>query len=370
MSERSLNILLLGEFSGLHINLKQGFKDLGHKVTLVSSGDGYRGFKSDIVARYSSKPGVLGQLMNTLFYYRLFKKLSKEKYDVVQLVNHFTFSTSRCSAFWLQRFLLVQKKISLLSCGDDIFNYADEKFQLYYKNVKRYDNFNDFLFNDPQAKSFEISLIGNLKSINIACNHTYYFACLNYINSNHHCKINLVRKPILMPFDIQQVEFSENIRCGKIIFWHGLNRIGAKGTNIIEEAFKIISNRYPDIVECKIIGGMPYNDFKAFLQTVNVFVDQVFFTDGYGYSAISALASNKIVMSADGEQLEKLLNVGYKVPFVGIKPDVDFIVLQMEKVIHNIDYYLEISKNGRKFIEDYHKPKLIAEEYVEAWNCL
>jgi len=41
-------ILLLGEFSGLHTNLKEGLEELGHSANLVSSGDGEKNIKRDI----------------------------------------------------------------------------------------------------------------------------------------------------------------------------------------------------------------------------------------------------------------------------------------------------------------------------------
>ena len=43
-----MKILLLGEYSRLHSSLKEGLVKLGHEVTIVSSGDGMKQFKTDI----------------------------------------------------------------------------------------------------------------------------------------------------------------------------------------------------------------------------------------------------------------------------------------------------------------------------------
>ena len=43
-----MKILLIGEYSNLHNSLKKGLIDLGHEVTLVSFGDGFKDFSSDI----------------------------------------------------------------------------------------------------------------------------------------------------------------------------------------------------------------------------------------------------------------------------------------------------------------------------------
>ncbi len=39
-------ILLFGEFSGLHTNLKEGLEELGYEVTIVSAGDGKKKYCS------------------------------------------------------------------------------------------------------------------------------------------------------------------------------------------------------------------------------------------------------------------------------------------------------------------------------------
>ncbi|MEY2922393.1 MAG: hypothetical protein RL108_1015, partial [Bacteroidota bacterium] len=43
-----MKILLLGEFSGLHNNLKDGLIDLGHEVVIASAQDGFKKIPVDI----------------------------------------------------------------------------------------------------------------------------------------------------------------------------------------------------------------------------------------------------------------------------------------------------------------------------------
>jgi len=42
-----MKILLVGEFSGVHNNLKMGLKALGHDVKLAADGDGFKKFGYD-----------------------------------------------------------------------------------------------------------------------------------------------------------------------------------------------------------------------------------------------------------------------------------------------------------------------------------
>jgi hypothetical protein len=48
-----MKILLLGEYSNLHNSLKEGLCNLGHEVTLISTGDGFKGFSSDMLFKKS-----------------------------------------------------------------------------------------------------------------------------------------------------------------------------------------------------------------------------------------------------------------------------------------------------------------------------
>jgi hypothetical protein len=78
-----LKILLLGEFSALHKNLKEGLVALGHDVTIASDGDGWKGIKGDVFLG-SSKSGVLGKIDKAI---NLIKVIPDFKdYDVVQFM--------------------------------------------------------------------------------------------------------------------------------------------------------------------------------------------------------------------------------------------------------------------------------------------
>ena len=53
-----MKILLVGEYSRLHNSLKEGLIQLGHNVTLLSTGDGFKDYPADIklTRRYTRGP--------------------------------------------------------------------------------------------------------------------------------------------------------------------------------------------------------------------------------------------------------------------------------------------------------------------------
>lgn len=96
-----MKVLLVGEFSRLHNSLKEGLKALGHEVTIVGDGDGFKNFPVDvsIKAIFVQLPVIRSM---TMAFYKLFnidlnelerglrflyhlKRL--KNYNVVQLIN-------------------------------------------------------------------------------------------------------------------------------------------------------------------------------------------------------------------------------------------------------------------------------------------
>ena len=43
-----MKILLIGEYSNVHWSLAEGLRQLGHQVTVVSDGDGWKNYPRDV----------------------------------------------------------------------------------------------------------------------------------------------------------------------------------------------------------------------------------------------------------------------------------------------------------------------------------
>ena len=84
-----MKILLLGDFSAVHKNLKDGLLELGHDVVLASDGDGFKNIPRDFDLK-PKLPSLLGkiEIRLKLFFY-LYTKF--KDFDVVQLINAFHF---------------------------------------------------------------------------------------------------------------------------------------------------------------------------------------------------------------------------------------------------------------------------------------
>ena len=102
-----MKILLVGEYSRLHNSLQEGLRALGHQVILISTGDYFKKYPSDIIIQRSFDKGLARKLkiaIYVLFKFditswhmtkQFFKTSEKLKgFDVVQLINESPFGAS------------------------------------------------------------------------------------------------------------------------------------------------------------------------------------------------------------------------------------------------------------------------------------
>ena len=66
-----MKILLVGEYSRLHNSLQEGLRALGHQVILISTGDSFKKYPSDIIIQRSFDAGFARKLKIAI--YLLFK---------------------------------------------------------------------------------------------------------------------------------------------------------------------------------------------------------------------------------------------------------------------------------------------------------
>lgn len=100
-----MKILLVGEYSRLHNSLKEGLETLGHKVTIIATGDYFKNFPADIKLSRKYDHGILRKvkigiyliLKKDITQISITKQFFKHKnnlinYDIVQLINERPFS--------------------------------------------------------------------------------------------------------------------------------------------------------------------------------------------------------------------------------------------------------------------------------------
>ncbi|BFM11825.1 glycosyltransferase [Simiduia litorea] len=355
---------MLGEYSGLNNELKLALIKAGHDVTLAAACDFFKNFKTDINLGYGS----------TIYSYKMRQfllpllNLSKfSGFDVVHVINFYIIPRLPFLNLFLIKFLKENNGLVTLSgAGDDPF------YVKYSERAMRYSPIPSHELIDRQGRPYYMRKQAHLDAMHKYMN--YIDAVIPIIFEFHatFCAAGYSEKtlkPIPIPIDTKKIEFSENrVSNGKVVFFHGLNRRGFKGTFLIEKSFQELEKKYPKDVECIIDGNLPFDRYLALLSIMNVNLDQVF-SYSLAMNSLYSMAQGKVVCGG-AEQESTVLYDGVLPPVYNLIPDQAQITEVLETVLERRDQLASHSEMSRAFVERYHNPEVVANLYLKSWLSL
>jgi hypothetical protein len=363
-------VLLLGDFSTVHINLRNGLKEYGVNARVLSSGDGYKSIERDIDFSMPSHLSSIRRLaLLSSKFVRNFPELVNN--DVVQFVSPFFFLSKPLNDTFYNWFLRkFNKETCYLACSSDQgFYKAKEKG--YLENllydpiiaIKRdldvngknsIDTYNSTLF-DREHKIVS-------RAHRIIAPSFDYFNYTKFIYNPE--KVNFIP----FPLDLNPLPYKENNPKGKLIFLHGIHnkRFHFKGSHFITEALIKLKNTYPNDVEIRIINSLSYQDYLKELSLCHVFVDQ---TDAYdiGMAALQALALGRITLSGSEEIINNLY-LGRDNTVINIRPSAEYVYNKCVTLLENRGEIFDRSLRGRSYVEKNHSHVLVAKKYIDLWG--
>lgn len=360
-----MKILLVGEYSNLHNNLKDGLLELGHECVILSGSDGFKQLDSDIklITHMHSIKDYLKAYLGT---FRILHQIQND-YDVIQLINPIIVPLRMgLNRRFINKLLTKANKGFLLLAGDDTvfwdfmkkkgkdslrYSYLDDVYKYELKGKK---SFCDVQYN----KDWNLELAEKVDGI--------IPIMYEYAEAYRQRRIDLL-KTLPIPINTEKNKYHDNIiKSGKLVVFHGLNRYYSKGTRFVEQAFELLKKKYPNDLELIIDGKMNYTEYVQLLSKVNVVIDQ---TNSYSLAvnALTSMAKGKIVLG--GAEPESFKELGYEFcPAINIIPDANQIVKQLEILLENRKSIPEIGYQSRLFIEKYHDYKKVAQLYVNHWQ--
>lgn len=353
-----MKILLMGEFSGLHKNLKEGLVELGHEVDIASSGDGWKNVHGDIDLG-SSHSGLLGKADKML---NIIKSVPKFKnYDVVQFVAPVLFPRFLGINRIIVNYIFKHnRKVFLVGagCNDSATaDFLEKKFrypELFFEIKQLYPLWSQTKLGRNYNRWF-------LKKIN-----GFIPIMYEYAQGYRDIQYEKLCPTIPIPLNVDKIKYEDNIVKNKLVFFHGITREGVKGTPLIREAMKRLKSDYPDQVECILDGGMPLDEYLELLKKTNVVIDQVYSVSS-GVNAVYNLAMGKVVVGGGEPEFLEEFNLKDS-PLVCIQSSVDDIYNQLEVILKNKHAIVDIGRESRKFAEELHDYKKVAQKYIKVWN--
>lgn len=377
-----MRILLIGEFSRLHNSLKEGLIANGHEVLLVANGDGFKNYPSDLSTKASFSYSFIGSFVKKVVY-RLFNfdiiKLGHgirfyfhlhqlKNFDVVQFINESAIQTQpKFEQFLLKKILSNNTKCFLLCCGPD---YNIVKHLLSKK--ERYSIMNPYFEDEKSKKEFRFIL--DFASKKHKKLHKFIYKNIRgVIASDIDYHIPMIDNPMYLglipnPINTEKITYIKPVLNEKINIFLGINRSTyyTKGISFFEEALKIISDKYGNLVKITISENVPYHEYIEKYNACHILLDQVYGYD-QGYNALEAMAKGKVVFTGAEKEFYEYYNLDEKLA-VNALPSVEYLVEELSILIENPNEIKEIGVRARQFVEKNHHYISIAENYLQIWN--
>ena len=378
-----MKILLIGEYSNLHNSLKQGLQKNGFEVTLLSTGDGFKNFDSDIPIKstlFENKflkliakliDRLIGVSLNEIeiFIKAIFKINKLKGFDIVQLINERSFGTSpRLEKTILKYIFKNNKKVFLLACGVDTVSikYASEKkfrysiLSPYFKNKNLKGEFKHTVkYLNSNYLMLGEYVRDNVKGI-ISSDLDYH---IPYENFNKY--LGMIPNPI----NIDKLKKCEINKKNKIFILHAINSKNKikKGNEFFEKSLMLIEEKYKNKIKIVKTIDRPYSEHIINVNECDILLDQVYAYD-QGYNALEAMALGKVVFTGAEKEWVEFYNIKEDSVAINALPDISKIVEKLSWLIENPLQLKSISKNARKFIEEHHDYKNIANKYLKTWK--
>lgn len=373
---------MIGEYSRLHNSLKEGLVSLGHEVTLVGDGDGFKQYPADysIEARWCNTKILniprqavvrlfkfdIAKIERALRFYLLNSKL--KGFDIVQLINEAPIKTTPSfEAFLLKRIFRQNKKSFVLSCGIDYISaryMLDRKLKYslmdpFFKDASLKDIYSYiFAYTTAKHKKLHDVVLANVSGI-IASDIDYVLPL-----QQHSKFLGLAPNPV----NLGKLTSAKAVTDDQIVIFLGINRWNyiQKGIPYFEDALNIVKEKYGSRIEVIVSENIPYKEYISLYDRADILLDQVYAYD-QGYNALEAMAKGKVVFTGAETEFMNHYQLKERVA-VNANPNVTELVRELSYLIENPQEIDAISKRARAFIEKEHDHVNAARRYLRLWE--
>lgn len=365
-----LRILLMGDYSNVHWTLSQGLRRLGHTVTVVSDGDGWKNYPRDIDLRRRS----LHRFDSLLYYIQCKRTISKLRgFDVVQLINPIFLDLRgpRIQPFY-ERLRKQNGKMFMGAYGMDYywvktcldcttFRYSDFNIGDHPRTEESYNKpfIRDWL--SPEKRDINVHIAEDCDGI---ISGLYEYDCCYRPVFPHKTQF------IPFPINTEQITPKEPYHEGNpVCFFVGIqkSRSEYKGTDIMLRALQRVKARHPHQCEVRIAESVPYQEYQQMMNTSDVILDQL-----YSYTpamnALLAMAKGLIVVGGGEPENYDILGETSLRPIINVLPNEEDVFRKLEDLVLHPERISKLSHDSVEYIHRHHDYVHVAEQYVQFWN--
>lgn len=367
-----MRILLLGEYSNVHWTLAKALRQLGHEVCVVSDGDTWKAYSTDILL--VRKPG---RLQRYVYVCKLLRLLARFRgYDVVQFINPINFVSLKAESCmriydYLRRH---NKRVFLGAFGDDYYYVYDSVVRRTLRYCDYYTPTREVV-NDWNVKHRKEWLYTFKKEVCvhmartcdgiITCLYEYDVAYRPYFPD----KTSFIPLPIELSKQVEKEDCCSNIVEGKIRFFIGIPTVRSelKGTDIMLRALERIVKDYPDRAEMVKAESVPFAEYVEMMKDCDVLLDQI-----YSYTpamnALQAMSQGLVAVSGGEEENYEILGEKELRPIINVQPEEEDIYNQLEQLVLHPERISQLKRDSIEYVRRHHDSIKVAQRYLDAWN--
>ena len=371
--KRKMKILLIGEASHVHENLKKGLTALGHDVLLMSDGNGWHDSPRDIDLRRNSAAGKLGGLGVLAQLVAHFPRLCGN--DVVLIHNYqFVPLKSGWNALLLD-FLKRHNRLLVKGCyGDDpqvlerqltgVPRYSD----VYWKGCQR-----NAAENAARLAEQRLPRLVNLwrkatdaADVLLPCLYEYYLAY-----DVEPFRKKLVYMPLPIETHVNGVAVKSAGAKIKVLVGVQSKRDYLKGARKILRMVEEVDRRHPGRLEIKCVEDVPYGEYCALLNAADVLVDQ-FYSFTPSMNSLAAMARGTVVIGGGEEEYYNFIGEDGLRPIINVSPEMSFDenVSVLERALLTHGNVGSLSRQSIEFVRKHHDCRLVAARHAELYGRL
>lgn len=365
-----MKVLFIGEFSNVHLHLKEGLEKLGHEVLLITHDGGWRKYYSDV--KLTRKSSTIFDSLSYLF--SLIKILPQLKnFDVVQINNPVSFFQLKAPKNQLIYDYLKRRNKKIFMAGystdyfwikacveDKIFRYSE--FMIGEELVENEHIKTDIReWTNPEKKDVNIHIAHTCDGI-VTCLYEYYAAYINHFPD----KTTFIPLPINIS-SLRRESKKRNQEKIKIFIGIQKQKNQLKGTDIMLKALERVHEKYPDEVEVIKAESVPYLEYEKMINSADVLLDQL-----YSYTpamnALMAMAKGIVVVGGGEPENYEIIHETQLRPIINVLPCEEDVYNKLEWLVLNKNEIPRLSEESIEYVKRHHDHVKVAQQYVDFWE--
>lgn len=356
-----MKILLIGEASGVHRNLKIGLVGLGAECHHVTQSDStsWREFDDTFSPAYT---GIIGGIARNISPFIKIAKLSN--YDVINFTNTITAVHGKYTKYL--DIPLLRRKTKLMSyyaLGCDEIGLIRRNEILPYRPCQTC-----LASNDTLSRDCKILLNPRYEKSQETVRKYFDFGASSMLEYGHIAELfgNDFSK-IQFPVDISRIPFTPSKPRLSTNIVHTPTRRGFKGTATVLQAIKILKKRRHDF-NFSLVEGLSYIEYVKRMGETDIVIDQIY-SQSPGMNGLEMMAAGKIVLTGATALGKSYFEFMDDSPAFDAPPDAVLLANQLDRVLDQKNEFGILAERGRTYVEMNHSLKGVADKFLKEWSA-